>query len=289
MLFSLRYGLTGQNIFESSGYGIGETEKSALHEYFIAFYFLAILFCDKNSKIQRIVLIALATYFSLKTLIYGGRIEVVQIAILSTLLFTKIFDRENKTFWVLLILGFLTANIFEAVRSDPLMLIDPSRWSFFDTQQVEILANQFGDANQAGARIIGMVGSNELDLTDRIVSFFYVVTGVFHPVFEPPSVWNLAAYKQNEIPSWGGGLLPAFTYAWLGWLGPLIFGCFLGFVYRRLYVSNSVITIAYAVAVSVSFPRWFAYYPAPLFKFCMVIVIALLIYKVLFGKRLALI
>ena len=44
--------MTGQNIFQSGGYGAGDVHKSVLYEYFIIFYIALLLFMNKKPNIN---------------------------------------------------------------------------------------------------------------------------------------------------------------------------------------------------------------------------------------------
>jgi len=282
LIFALLYGLQGENVFVSGGYYQGEVSKSTLHEYFIAFYLLAALFANPKSKFDFYVLILFYLFYVLKTLIYGGRIEVLQLSILVFFLFTNIFRGNKLKFYLLLGIGFFLSYIVAAIRSDPFIILEPMKlFSISETDGPEIISSQFGDVNQSSLRVLGLMDVGGIELEQRFLSFMSVVFGFFLPSSYMPDYFDLAQYKQNEFTSGGGGLISAFSYVWLSFFGPAFFGFFVGSAYRFLYHSNNILLFTYGLLVAITFPRWFAYYPINLFKFCLLPVIFLFIYIII--------
>ena len=282
----LIFGLSGENIFKSGSYGSGEVTKNTLFEYFILFYYVAIVFINPNSRIQKIYLIILLIFYVLKGYLFGGRVESLQLLIAYVLIYRNFLFGYNSILLVFSILFVLFLNVFIGLlRQDMSLIFNPSLLLNINNSNGQYLASQFGDAYQSTLRVIGLVQDGYISYEKRLLSFISIFFGSFVATSFMPDFYNLASYKQEIARSGGGGLISGFSYVWLSYAGPLLFGFFVGFSYRLLYYSNNILLISYGFLVAVTFPRWFNYYPLVLFKFCLFVIPLIIILKILGGFK----
>lgn len=277
LLYILLFGITGDNVIERGGYGIsGAAVKSTLHEYFIMLFFLTILF-GGESFLQQSIIISLLVLYSVKTMLYGGRVEVVQIWTVYFLLHYLLKSKINYFFFLFILLfGAYFNSVVGHIRANPTLLISDNLFSLFNPINIFLknkgeldLSSTEGDVIQSSARIVGLVNTNILQMEDRFISFVGYLLAPIVPSTWLPDVSNLATYAQNRYESGGGGLVSTYFYVWFGFLGPMGLGLFLAFVLEIFYKFKSRIFFVYGACILFMFPRWFSYNPIFFMKFCL--------------------
>jgi hypothetical protein len=289
------FGLSGENIFVSGTYANSEVvQKSTLHEYFILVFLFIIAYAPNGVLYQRIIQLFLFI-FSLKTLLYGGRVEVLQILLLFFYI-SYVFKNRIKLKYVIaiLIFGIYFSGLVSNIRANPLILLSDNFIDlfnptniFFNKPENRILSSTEGDVIQSSARIVGLVQTNEISLVQRVISLFnYLLSPIIPSSFlaEPT---NLATFKQEYFHSGGGGLISTFFYVWLGYLGPIFIALMIGFLIKKFYLFNNKLYFIYGICLLSMFPRWFSYNPIFLIKFCIYsifIFIFISVIQILFRK-----
>jgi hypothetical protein len=219
-----------------------------------------------------------------KTLSYGGRIEVVEISILYLFVVFDFFKNQKFLFYIGIFLSILLLKFFAVLRFDPDLIFSFDYIIDDYFLQKDIVSSQYGDVFQSSLRVLGLLQDGIFSAVDRIYSFVLVLFGAILPSAFMPDVYNLSTYRQDYASSGGGGLISAFSYIWISYFGPVLFGFFTGFIVRMLFISSNFYIHIYSFMVLVSVPRWFAYYPVGLFKFCFLAVFLTYFYN-MFRKR----
>ena len=286
-------GLQGQNLLVSNEYGYENVSKSPLYEYFVVFSLFSFYFMNRESRLEKILLFMVLLFYISKTFLYGGRIEVVQLGLLSVYVWKGFFYKKQRKFWVVSFLGFFVIELVGMFRTDPLNFL-VAFVNFFDIanesvakDSSQILSNQFGDVYQSTLRIVGMVQSEILVWQTRASSLFQVLAGLFLPPSARTDAYNLSRIYYSEFGSGGGGLIFGYAYAWLSYIGPVLMGVFLGVVIRLFYERDNLFINSFGLMVLVTFPRWFSYYPVVIFKMCALaifLMILVLVVKVSVSK-----
>lgn len=277
----INFGISGETIITSGGYMKGETNKSTLHEYFIPIFLTTFIFADKSKIFHKKVIWTLLIIYSTKTFLYGGRIEAIQAILLLLFITTRFFKDKLFLLVIIITLGLIFSQVFEIIRVNPLLLIDiPSLLSHLFEIKTTI-SNQYGDVYQSTLRIVGLVNDDHINPIQRITSFILILFGALLPSDHMPEIYNLVTFRRDIASSAGGGLISGYSYAWLSYPGPLVFGIFIGVIYRVLYNTRNIILIAYALMVASMFPRWYAYYPSVLFKICILSSLIIISYKII--------
>lgn len=285
-LISIVFGLSGQTILESQ-YGHQIREKSTLFEYFIIFYALMTVFCNYKSKFQVILYHLILIFFIFKSLLFGGRIEVLQIVLLYTFIRFSFFKYTPKYKLIISVLsGFI---LFTGLGLLRFMLVDGFSFELLlsileKSSEIEIRSTNGGDVLQSSTRLIGLVQNGIISFENRIISFLGFIFNLFAPSSFWPSVVNLPSFYKDKIGSGGGGLIFAHFYVYFSMFGPLISGMFIGTVFSLIQDNNKIFALRfYSLLVFISFPRWFAYNPVILVKFCIIGVILYVFFS--FTKR----
>lgn len=286
-LFSLLFGLSGESII-SAGYGSGLSSKSALHEYFIVFSLFGLLFMNSKSRLQLTIWGFLVIAFSLKTLIYGGRIEVIQLMLLwafAGLDYLKAYSKSKLLFLgSVFLLVMFTMGIVRGNLPSLIVAQEPMQ-AFFeiilkpDTNPYVLSTS--ADVYYASMRLIGMLQDGYLELDFRLMSFISFIFNLPLTFSSLKDAANLASLYASNYSVGGGGLISTYFFIWMGYLGVAVGAAFLGFTIRQFYQSKNMFWRSYGIMVLVTFPRWWAYTPINLTKLCIVSVILYVFYLAL--------
>lgn len=293
LVFILFFGIKGDNVLVSGGYNNFENiQKSTLHEYFILVFLFLILYAPNHGLYKNVIRLFLFFYV-VKTLLYGGRIEVVQIFLLFFYLF-YLFKNKIKARYILLFLflGIYFNGIVSNIRSNPEIILSQNYSSVFNPKEVFALdlknpyiSSTEGDVVHSSARIVGLINTNELTISDRLVSFIsYLVSPLIPPSYLS-DLSNLSTYKQDLVQSGGGGLISTYFFCWLGYLGPILSALLIGIFINRFFELRSAGIYIYGLCLLTMFPRWFSYNPIFLIKFSLYAVVLFYIINILTLKK----
>jgi hypothetical protein len=269
------FGLSGSTIL-TSAYAAGGSSKSPLFEYSVVFFVIA-LFSTRESKIQKSFIWMMFIFFSVKGFLYGGRIEVIPMALALFYFKTNFFRSWSlKKLYISMIVAFLLFSIIGRIRTNPLIIFDIVNnplvlFQFSQLASSGIVSSNYGDVLQASARMTGLVDTGIWELEFRIKSLFSYVFNVFLFGSELKDISNLALKDQDTYGAGGGGLISSQFYVWLGWIGPILVATFLGCIIKKgLQFGVSKPLSMYVFMLLITFPRWYAYVPLALVKMCLI-------------------
>lgn len=281
---------SGDNMLDAGSYGAAnklrvlETEEAGfnLFEYVIVFMPIAFKFSDSLTK--RIILIMVSLFFCMKGLVYGGRIEVIQVlSMLMFLFFISYLNRHQLLVVIGIIGGIYLTMLFGKLRNDPLLLGTNDWGAFFnvfDTNSV-IYYSHHGDVFYASARVVGMVKEGIIDFETRVLSLATFIGRLFIPVKYLPDYSDLSSYLGKYYSTGGGGFIGAFFYAWLSYPGVIFIGLIVGKLMNAVQKKGLSEYQAIILLVFLStFPRWVAYYPINMFKMCLYSLIIYLAFNI---------
>jgi hypothetical protein len=287
-LMILIFGLTGQSLLDGGSYGnLDGGAKSTFFEYFILLYFFLIIYAPRK-KFYKATIYILFIMYILKNLLYGGRIEVVEI---SLLLFFLIYVLNQKisiyTTIIIIISGIYLNTVVQNIRSNPINFFSGGDVSQFfnpsslivNNSNIDHIDSNEGDVIQSSARVIGLIEKSEIKTSQRVYAFVFYLISPLMPSSILPEYTNLAAYKQDKYRSGGGGLISVYFFLWMGYLGPIFIGIILALLIKYFYISRSKYVFVYVLCILITFPRWFAYNPIFLVKFCFYSILILFILK----------
>lgn len=269
--FSVVFGVQGSSIFDAS-YGTGKVIKSTLFEYGIVFIFVAMFFTG-SSLVRHCVVLVCIIFFSFKSLLFGSRIEVIQILIMYALVQFNMLRKMHFLFvYIAGCVGLLLILLFGELRYDPdyiQFMLDKGVGVLFEAKNIgDIKVSNQGDILQASARMLGLARDGIWSDSVRIESFFSYITGPFNMLTELKNLHNLAAKDQYYFGAGGGGMFTSYFYVWLGFSGVILVSLFIPFALRiGLRVNSNSFAIVYATSLLFTFPRWFGYSPIGFVKF----------------------
>ena len=121
--------------------------------------------------------------------------------------------------------------------------------------------------------MFGLIENGYLPFPTRLFSFLLNIFSSILPPFLLPDFSNLSIYKQDIYNSGGGGLISTYFFVWFGYIGPVIASLILSYFIKKFYTTGNRYILIYSICIFITFPRWFAYNPIHLFKFCIYAVI----------------
>ena len=254
-LICIVLGQSGETIFESGGYGQGNMESSSLYEYGIIFISLGLIYA--STKKRRWIVYGLCLFFIVKNLMYGGRIPSLML-VLSVFMIRFINRFSFKAILGMCIVGYVFLQFWGYYRGH----------TSADGFQIEEDGNA-AFVYYASMRIHYFIEEGIMSFGDRIWSFCCFMSAVIMPFSKLPEIANLSLYLQDEYYSGGGGLISTFIFCWLSVPGIILLAFFIGKAFNMFYYSNSIYKKYYALLLMVTVPRWFAYYPINIIKYCM--------------------
>ena len=268
------FGKTGTSLLSGEGYGDIEKNASSFNEYIIIFFMAAYLFSGGERK-RLALLYALAGVFCIKNLLFGGRIETVLV-----FLWFFIVKLQHvlsvKQMLILLVLGVWGMETVNNIRQNPLVLLTDEwlnvflPWHVGDMPERACLASNEGDVFWAGQRILQLIRDGVLSWNERCsAAVNYLLSSVTPFSWLGPTA-NLSSYRTDVYSTGGGGLAPAFAYAFLSYPGVMVLGIFFARCLNKLYEKSlKEWQYVYIVLLIVTLPRWFAYYPVHIVKYCL--------------------
>ena len=265
--------VSGETIFTSS-YGSGKSSQGILPgEYFLLFIPISYIFIHKNSFQKRLVFLSVFV-FIIVGLLFGYRNYLVQavLMIFNLFVFNKMRINYFRTL-VAFIFLFIFLSFFGQIRASvndfsAIDVSNPIEFSSIDAFIIDKLGHQM-DVIYSSVRFISMVLSDFISIGDRFVSAISSHIALFVPFKFLPDLANLAAYKQDELHSNGGGLRFAYYYVYGGYLGVLFAGLFICWIINKLILNPESLNNSFMIFLSllfVTYVRWFAYNPITLFK-----------------------
>lgn len=254
---------SGDSIFESGGYGQGETFYSTIYGYSVIPLSVALIYA--NTPKRRNIVYLLAAFYSLKIILYGGRIDMVILLISMFLLrFQYLLSRLQVV--LIMLVGMIFMAAFGAFRGNALndfyQILLGSINSFSSD-------GQYAEVTYASLRVIYFVKEGIISTYERVYSFVLYLVSFAVPSSSLGGLGNLSSYLQSSYHTGGGGLVTAFFYVWLGWFGVILIGAFISKVLNTYSKTTNPLYLFYAVLVVANIPRWFAYYPVQLLKLCL--------------------
>lgn len=235
-----------------------------LYEYSIIFIIMSFYYSG-NSKFWKTIFIIISLLFALQNFIYGGRITGLQIII--CLFLCLYVNKVSNT--IIIILTFLLAfcmlgigmfrtsfsfssSIFSSIISSikqHYFILDTAYSSYYTSLTFLDL-------------------SNNMYTIDRLYLFFKWVLSMFLGGSQVVDS-NLASYARQHYMHYGGGILPFFSFFYLGYLGVFLLACYIKCLFKIIYSKNinynSFFKIT-SIYITTTVFRWYLYSPSQLFR-----------------------
>lgn len=273
-LYCWKYGLQGESMLISGGYGKGETSKSSIYEYALIVIFFLFRYIGR-SKLKYAIFFLCCFLYITKDILYGGRIE----SLMLLLMLFFLFFQKRIPFYRLIIIGIIFLYLFklyENIRGNIVSIVTEGEFvkylNPFHSNKMEFLASNEGDVFWAGERMLYLKQDGFFSPLIRFQSAYSFILSVFIPYRILGPLSNLTHYRTDVYITGGGGLASSYFYIMFTMIGVF----FIGFMIAKLFTNfknKKNHTKVYILFVLVTLPRWFAYYPIQLIKLCFISVL----------------
>lgn len=285
-IITIIIGKRGDIIFKSGGYLKGSRGSSALFEYCFIFCILAYIFSGAKKQ-KLLVLKFVFAFYIIKGLLYGARIEVLEMGILIFILF--FVEKFSKRQLILLLMGLYFAMIcYGSFRTNLSFQMPELKGLFGYVPYYDAIVNNESDVYYASTVIIASVKSGFVDLSYRINAALNFIIKFFVPGSLTNHEYIIAPYLQKNMSTFGGGgYYSAYWYFYLGWIGVLIGGWICGMLWNRVGMIkyNTAKWQIFVIVSLVMVPRWFAYTAESIIKIPLFSVIGYIFFEQLLYMR----
>ncbi len=285
IIFIILFGKSGQTILESGTYKVGSVVGVgglAISEYIVLFLALAYKF-SKEIKFSKGIIITLSCIYMLKMLLYGGRVEFLQVGILLYILY---FEKQYTYIKLITISAcvFIFFQIYGSIRTDILYFLkNPLEISLFNhlEQPSDYKPSNAGEVIYNSSLFLGVIKNHIVNFEDRLVSLLAFIMRVFLPTkFVPYKEAYLSNYLATISPAGGGGFISVYFYYYLGFIGVILISGYISYLFKKSYGSKNEYFKFYCIIVFTTFPRWLVYDPITLFKLSGYIILLLFGYNI---------
>jgi len=234
--------------------------SSGLPEYLIIFYIILWLF--ETKKHQRVLLQFLFIVIGVKLFLLGFRVQMLMYVMLFYILY---LDKYYKVYKVafFIFLGYTFSFIFGIAKEigfEKLFSIDFLMNVNLISHNPEFILSHFTGVITSSLVIIEEMSFNILTSIGFILNTFIppVILQKILPQAQPP------VYVSEYITRIPGGVyFPVFFYTSFWFLGPIIFGIFISWIFNKAFNASrfSNLFIIYSIIIFSTLPRWFFYTP----------------------------
>lgn len=264
MLIILLFGKTGDNILTST-YGDFNTTGLfglSINEYYLMFLVIYAVFFRLSFLVHSITF-----FFVLKNLAFGGRIELLQIAIFYMVYYNIKWTRPTAIFGILI--GVVFLEVWGTIRTygmsfDIISLVLSSNLVNLDFLLASV--STFSEVIYSSAVIEASVDLF-FSINERFGASINHLKSFIMPYSLLDTSANIALSVQSFSPAGGGGLISSYLYFIGGTWGIIIGASFYGLLLRRAMRSKSKIMSAVVIVMISTVPRWLLYNHVTFFKF----------------------
>ncbi len=256
------------NAYDGSG---DEIKVSTLNEYVLILFLTSYIYSSGNKTRQHLLFLLWAVYIMF-TLLAGGRVEVVLLLLLLLIIkYQYVFS--FKKIVLFFICGIWGMSVFETIRQNPQMILQGDFAAivtpFVEKEYIQnSQGSNTGDVYWATERMILLINDGDLSIEKRTKAALYYFLSSITPTSYLPPLANLANYKSEIRTTGGGGLSFGFFYVMFGLGGVVFLGYFFAKMLNKYSCRNSSLSLFYITLMMMMIPRWFAYTPIHLVKFC---------------------
>lgn len=236
---------------------------STVYEYGIILFILAFYYSGKN-RIYHMMFTALLFAFSLQNFIYGGRITGVQLILCWALC---LFPDKLRISAVLPLaaVGFVLMSGIGALRTNFTLSFSAIGYTVANIVQKKLALDTAYSAYFTSLTFLKTLGRTP------IMQRLYLFSRFFLSIFGGGRVTdsNLAAYTRKFYVHYFGGVLPFFSYFYLGILGVFFLALYVCFLHRKINGAeehSSGLSRCLAVYITATVFRWYLYSPSQIFR-----------------------
>lgn len=278
-------GKSGENILESGGYGMNSTAtfgSLAISEYVVLFIILGYYY-SRTIPYANVLLLGLSFLYIAKMMLFGGRIEALQVGMLLFILFW-----EKRLSPVMMLAGggiiYYVFMVFGRIRADiSFYLQNPENINFGLTSYSEgsYMPSNAGEVLYNSTLFSGLLQDGLLGTGDRLAAAAAFVMRIFLPTGRIPfEQAELSNYLSEISPAGGGGFIASYFFYFFGFAGVAVIAIVIAVLLNKLANARHPLFLFAGIIVLTTFPRWLAYDPITMFKMSFYMLITAVLYAV---------
>ena len=266
MLFIILFGKTGEMIL-TEGYGHVEGSVQflnlSINEYFFHFLIICLFLYRHNLWVY-----ILSAFFGIKNLLFGGRIEVIQLLFIYVLYFRIDLKTIKNIFLAIFAIQFF--NFMGIIRSSGLLVALSNNLNFFAGFGSEAnllrITSTFGEVAYSSVTLHGVLRDSLVSGAARIEATLTHLLTYFVPYSLVSSKANIIVYVQELSPHQGGTFISSYFFFFGGFITVFIFSMIYGMAYRFLVLRKTVFSTLATILIFATVPRWLVYNHITFFK-----------------------
>lgn len=259
------------------------SNSEQIYEYCLILFIFGYYYTGNNKKIWIILSIILAI-FSGYTLLQGGRVPILQMLIVFFLM-NMIHKYDYKKISVFTIIGILLFTVF-GIYGDHLDWGTEFSISYIFEQ---LIARRFALDTSVSAYFTGLTFidyANSITFGERFLNFLDYIKYTF--------LGGMANYKEltsitiNSYVHYYGGYITSYFYYWLGPIGIILISSYIGKIFKminNITLQSSHFIKLLTVYIISTIPRWFLYFPTPLFRGFIIFTIVYIAINIYIGDK----
>lgn len=254
------------------------SNSEQIYEYCLILFIFGFYYIG-NNKILWYILSTILVIFASYTLLQGGRVPILQMLIVFFLM-NMIHKYDYKKISILTVVGIILFTIF-GIYGDHLDWGTEFSISYIFEQLIE---RKFSLDTTVSSYFTGLTFvdyTNIVSIGERLSNFLGYIKYTF--------LGSLANYKElplitiNSYIHYYGGFITSYFYYWLGPIGIVLISTYIGKIFKMInnltFKSNDFFKLL-AVYIISTIPRWFLYFPTPLFRGLIIFIIIYIVINV---------
>lgn len=222
---------------------------------------LFLIYYSGNNKIKRFAILILVAISVGQSLIFGGRLAILPNIILTLLM---LYKDKLKFFpttaiimfgivifaWIGSIRGGAEVSLSEIIRimQDTYFVQDTSVYAF-------------------NSSVTHVATSHMFLLENRVLSLMGFLASIFIGEVGPfTQMGNVTSLSDTSFNNLGGGIIVTHFYFWLGWLGVILSGFLIVWIWNGLNKAKNDLSQLTLIAITSITSSWYLYSPLQLFR-----------------------
>lgn len=254
------------------------SNSSQIYEYCLILFIFGFYYVGNNKKL-RIILTLILLLFSGYTLLEGGRVPILQMLIIYFLM-NMIYKFNCKEIILFTIAGIILFTVF-GIYGDSLLWGTEFSLKYVITQMIE---RRFALDTSLSSYFTGLTFidyTNFVTVGERISNFWGYIKYTF--------LGNMTKYQFltditiKKYVHYHGGYITSYFYYWLGIPGVILISLYVGKLFnmiKNIKYDNDTFKKLFSIYIISTIPRWFLYFPTPLFRGVIIFMIVYLIINI---------
>ena len=250
-------------VYKAPEGGSTRGEANPLYEYSLILFIFAYMYSGRRwYTVVPITVLLLA--FAAKDLLYGGRKTALSLVIL----FFIIFLSHRMSFIKVLPLALVGLVVFSAVghfRGNADFSIEQIKITLKVMLKQKFAVDTMYSASYTGISFVAAASEGIYSVSERLMTFMRFLASMILGGGRVPNS-NVSLMTHDYYSHWYGGVLPAYGYFFLGWLGTALTGALAGIWIKLADTKRTPLKQVLLLWVTCTCFNWVMYSPSSLIR-----------------------